>query len=818
MASVKLLKFLGEAPRITTELLPDGAAQRAFNAKLYSGDLIPYKRPTTPFSSQGINNINRGQEIKTLYGLTLATDQEASNGGTLTAGFTYFLSWTTSVDVVKAAEGNELDDQAEQRFYYTGDGPPKVSTFKLITNNFGFGPFPPADGGYYQLGLPLPETKPTTVVTPFTALSTVSFARDSANQATVVTSAPHNVKTGNIISITGFTGTTPETFNSTNVTATVLNETSLQYFNVGDPVSTTANTNGSVALAGTTQSRNYIYSWITPWGEESIPSEPSDADFIKEGQVITLDNLPSTPPTEPEYNFIRGVRLYRTLPTATGTAYYRLTDAWWPVSVAKVSRTTNISTVEFADYHNLSKGDRFKISGCTDTSFNITDGIVKSVVDNRTITFDNPGVTKTTTADTTGKKYHDVSETLDDTARYFGDPILTNPYHFVDDFLFSNLTDILGSLDNDAPPETMQGLALAANGIYVGFFSNQVCFSLPFQPHAWPQRFRLTTEEDIIALKVSAGFILVLTKGNAYQITGSTPQNMDIAKIDTPYPCLSKDSVVNMGFGVMYATYAGLAVYNPATGLNLITRFIHDWDTWNDTVDPTTVVAQYYNGKYFASHSSGSFIFEQDDRIGGYFVNVDYRFTAAFTEQDTNKFYYTFGTQGQIYEWENDDAVLAPLEWKSKTITTKDYINLGAARVIADYTPTNQDTTNLINANEQVPVTNAGIWTNNLEIGTINGPTANANNSSVTELGTLNSAPIHEDNLTDYQVEIVDPIPVNFKLWVNKVLVFDQAITSDNIFRLPSGYRSDTFEVAVSGSARIRSIHLGETPFGLRAS
>jgi hypothetical protein len=59
---------------------------------------------------------------------------------------------------------------------------------------------------------------------------------------------------------------------------------------------------------------------------------------------------------------------------------------------------------------------------------------------------------------------------------------------------------------------------------------------------------------------------------------------------------------------------------------------------------------------------------------------------------------------------------------------------------------------------------------------------------------------------------------VTFKLWVEKQLVFQATISNDDIFRLPSGYRSDTFEVGVSGSARIRAIHIGETPFGLRTA
>ena len=42
MAALKITNFLGIAPKIASELLPDTAAQIAKNVKLYSGDLIPY--------------------------------------------------------------------------------------------------------------------------------------------------------------------------------------------------------------------------------------------------------------------------------------------------------------------------------------------------------------------------------------------------------------------------------------------------------------------------------------------------------------------------------------------------------------------------------------------------------------------------------------------------------------------------------------------------------------------------------------------------------------------------------------------------------
>jgi hypothetical protein len=71
------------------------------------------------------------------------------------------------------------------------------------------------------------------------------------------------------------------------------------------------------------------------------------------------------------------------------------------------------------------------------------------------------------------------------------------------------------------------------------------------------------------------------------------------------------------------------------------------------------------------------------------------------------------------------------------------------------------------------------------------------------------------DQFMQYRLEPVGSYFVNFKLWANKIQIADVVISDSDIFRLPTGYKSDTFEVSVSGSARIRSIHFGETPAGL---
>ena len=87
MAAVKIVKFLGEAPKIASELLPDSAAQLAFNSKLYSGDLIPYR---APFQA---GSVGRTGEIKTLYALR-----------TPGTGALKFLTWLNDVDIAVASD------------------------------------------------------------------------------------------------------------------------------------------------------------------------------------------------------------------------------------------------------------------------------------------------------------------------------------------------------------------------------------------------------------------------------------------------------------------------------------------------------------------------------------------------------------------------------------------------------------------------------------------------------------------------------------------------------------------------------------------
>ena len=795
MTAVKLTNFIGIAPRISPELLPDNAAQIAHNVKLYSGDIIPYKE------SSRAGDTYRRAEIRTLYALRDDNDSPV------------WLSWPSIVNVVEA--NSEFD--GEQRFYYTGDGVPKVSTFALATR--GVAPYPTQ---YYTLGLPLPTTRLSAVATSTPAVAITSRSRDAGNYATITTASPHNLRTGNIISVTGMPAATASaaTFNVTNATATVINDTTLTYFSPGEVASGGAG--GTVSLAGNTFSRTYVYTWYTPWAEESIPSDPSDAIFLKEGQTVTITGLPVASPTSDSY--IRGVRVYRTVNSTSAAAYMRLATLWFPAPLVSCWRTDNILYIRTVDPHFLIAGDKFCISGTQDGTYDIASGEVYTVVDKYIFAVEQSGADYDEVVLSNGKLYHDCAPIGED-PRFWGLSSTT----FTDDYDVDKLSDSLDSEENDPPPEDLQGLILYTQGIYCGFVGNQVFFSEKDKPYAWPASCVLTMDERIVALAVSGVYLVVLTEGYPYVISGSNPKTMSYSRVDFPYPCLSAQSVVQMGYGIAYATHGGIAVYNPSSGAARVTQYIHSFDTWEKSLDPSTIVAAYYEDMYIAAHSAGGFSFDRDpdtqysrmtgkgNTLGGTMVSLDLRMTASWIDQKNGKLYYTQDDTGLVYLWDDSLQPSLPTEWKSKVIVTKEYLNLGAARVIADYA-SDEEKEAVIRFNQSVTEYNAIYWDLVDQVACINGPTpfAMADGTLMFPSGTFNAFPINGDPIFQVYRNESALFPCTFRLWRDKELIFQADVGNNAIFRLPAGFRTDTIEFSVSGNTRVRAIHIGETPYGLR--
>lgn len=792
MVAMRFAKFLGYAPKSAPELLADMAAQVSVNVKFYSGDLLPYRAATV------VGSVGRNGVLQAIYPMRNPADPADLK----------WLSWLDDVDVASTAA---LNDE-EQRIYYTGDGVPKVTNYDLAVT--GGPPYPVAG---YDLGVPFPETTPIATASASTSVNTASYSRDAGNIATIVTATPHMLRTGYYVSVADFISTDGLTFNTASAQVTVLSATSFSYYSSGSAMSS-SDSAGRVSLAGNALARNYAFTYVTPWGEESIPSSPSAVIYVREGQSVTISGLPTAPPAG--NNFIRGFRLYRTITSPSGTQYFRVKTVWFPLAFVSASRTTNLVTAKVSSNHNLLAGDEIKtlgvaFGGVPDASFDVTDIAVQGVIDDYTFTYFAAGADKALTATTAGTLYWDTAEPDIVSSRFYTGST------FIDDFNVAGLAIGLDSIDADMPDAGMQGIIAIQNNMLAGFVDNQVCFSDINRPWSWPIKYRLTLEYPIVALAAVGGQIAAMTTKYVYRVSGSAPSSMSYDRADAPYPCLSKRGVLNVGYGVVFPSFGGLAVFQSGGGLSFVTKVVHDWDTWPVSLDPSTLVAAFYGGKYFGSHSAGSFIFEQEEKTGGFFTDVGITFSAAFYDSVSNRFYYVPDTSGTLSEWDALGQPLLPLEWKSKVLVTKGYMNFGAARVVGDYVTPAADADVVAAYNATVIPFNENIWGQIAQLGTVNGPVPldyihPISSSPLSVSGAVNSFPVNGDPFTINMLTLTGAYPVNFKLWANKILVLDTNIENSEVFRLPTGYRADTLEFSVSGSARIKSIHIGETPYSLR--
>ncbi|WP_070988482.1 hypothetical protein [Halofilum ochraceum] len=134
MAGLKIERFEGAVHGMAARLLERSQAQRASNADVRDGDLLPYR------GTSQVDTLAKAGTIETLYRWA----EQA------------WFHWPHDVDVVESP----LPSDTEDRVYFTGDGVPKMTYAGLATSS-GDGVYP---SNSYDLGVPSPGNPPTITV------------------------------------------------------------------------------------------------------------------------------------------------------------------------------------------------------------------------------------------------------------------------------------------------------------------------------------------------------------------------------------------------------------------------------------------------------------------------------------------------------------------------------------------------------------------------------------------------------------------------------------------------------------------------------
>lgn len=682
MTAFRIAGFSGLVPRLAKQLLAPNQAQVATNCRLTSGDLRP-RNGLLPVYMPAVEG-----DIVSLFRM-----EKEDNGK--------WLAWDKDVDVARSP----IADNVSRRFYYTGDGEPRVSDYDMATA--GTGPYP---SGCYVLGVTPPKTAP----------------------AVLPAEGP--------------------------------------------------------GAGGMVTSRAYVYTFVTQWGEESKPSPPSSAISGGDNGSWILSVMDGAPPN-------------------SGTLADAVADSPLPgqaeVALDTVFGLRAGEEIQFASVAGMTDlNGRFRIAGVDTAAKKIAVALATSQAYSgggtwaRVAPHNTSGMSKriyrtvTASSDT---EYHYVA-TIPAAASTFNDTVTDGEVA---------LAEILPSAAWEMPPAGMQGIIILANGIAAGFAGNEVFFSEPFKPYAWPVAYRQTYDQDIVAIAVNGTTLVGMTTGNPFTITGVEPATMGggMEKLGVAWPCMAKRGVANFAFGVGYPAPQGMVIIGTAAGTSdIVTKDLFTQSEWS-ALNPGTFIAAAADNRYYAGYPAdgGSLMFVIDKAESASFLKVNQKITAIWADPATGKLYVA--ADRKIYEWEGDAGTKLIYEWKSRKFVTAPPLNYGAARIDADFEMSEEEVALARSANESAVAANHALAV-----------------SGAMDDGLADSA-VGEHEIGG---DAMCPIPplwldsLQFQLWIDDTLKFSKQIGSSRAFRLPGGYKADNVEIVLSGNVKVSAVTLAETMDGLR--
>lgn len=245
--------------------------------------------------------------------------------------------------------------------------------------------------------------------------------------------------------------------------------------------------------------------------------------------------------------------------------------------------------------------------------------------------------------------------------------------------------------DSSTYPEgPMLGLTAMPNGIFAGFRGKRLCFSEAYMPHAWPVSYRITLEEEIVAIGMAGNGLIVTTKGTPYLVSGTDPRAMQVLRIEAAQACLNKASLVDMGDMVMYAGADGL-VAAAGTDVQVITEGIISPQQWRTDYYPTALKGFRWEGKYVGLYTSGSnyggFIFDPRGGKNTLALLTQTSSTDAaggFTDPDDNELYLIIDNTIKKFQ---GGTTYQTFTWKSKEFVPPKPTSMGFLKVDAEAWP-----------------------------------------------------------------------------------------------------------------------------------
>lgn len=276
--------------------------------------------------------------------------------------------------------------------------------------------------------------------------------------------------------------------------------------------------------------------------------------------------------------------------------------------------------------------------------------------------------------------YRSQTSALGITSLFFVKEVSAATSALTHDSVVDPIQEPITTTDYDPPPDGMAGIIAMPNGMMAAFSGKELLFSEPYIPHAWPAKYALKTDSEIVGLASFGSSIAVMTKGKPYVAQGTGPASMTMARVEVNLPCIAAAGIADLGYLVVYPSTEGLVTISSA-GAQLVSQSLFSRKDWA-RLNAETFVAGQHIGRYIASYQpDGANVRELLilDMTGmqPFLMRSAVAPDAMFFEVGSGRLFLLVGTR-DIREWDSLDAPVLPQTWRSRLYSLPTATNFGA--------------------------------------------------------------------------------------------------------------------------------------------
>lgn len=349
------------------------------------------------------------------------------------------------------------------------------------------------------------------------------------------------------------------------------------------------------------------------------------------------------------------------------------------------------------------------------------------------------------------------------------------------------------------PPVGLTGIISLPNGALAGFYKNQLCFSEPDQPHAWPMSYRTEMESEIVGIAAFGTTVVACTKTRPYVATGTDPSVVTMEAVSDVWPCLSKRSVCSVGDGVVFASKHGLAFVG-LSGNSILTKAFFTVEEW-EPMTPSSMVCRVANGRLYLLYSpaggASSQLLRLDVGDTMQLTSLSGKCNTLYVDPLNGELYLV---SKEVYIFEGLFGSRSSFVWRSKEIELAQPVNFGA--VLIEW----EGTLTAIEVQAAYAIRQAAMANNQAGI------TAGVDVGALNQLG-FNTDPVDGSSRLTEPTDVEEF--VKYSLFDHDELVASRDVLSGELVRLPGGYKSDVVTHQIEGNVRVKYLKIAETPKGL---